>query len=63
MAELVFRVRKVSGGWIVEADKQIGAITDRANAIDLARGMAQAIRKTGGVVRLEIEDDPAQRPE
>jgi hypothetical protein len=64
MREIVFRVRQVPGGWIVQGDEpdvrtqsadRVGSITDKANALDLAHGMASAIRQTGGQARVIVD--------
>ncbi len=56
MAELLIKVLRLPGGWIVMTDRQIGRMTDKDNALDLAHGMASAVRSTGGLARVEIED-------
>lgn len=46
---MVFRVRRAGGGWIVEQDRQIGPVTDRESALEMARDMVAVIRRTGGL--------------
>ena len=56
MGELVFRVRRVAGGWVVDGAQPIGGVTDRASAVDLAAGIVTAIRRARGEARLIVED-------
>jgi hypothetical protein len=66
VAEMLFRVRRTPGGWVVEGGngdgqrlddpKRIGQITDKASALDLASGMAAAIRRTGGQARVIADE-------
>lgn len=60
MQEMVFRVRKVAGGWVVEDGRRVGGATDKESALDLARGMVSAINRHGGAARLICEEDDAE---
>ena len=53
--EIVFRVRQIAGGWIVEQGRQIGGVMDRQTAVDMAQDMVAVIRRTGGLARVEVD--------
>jgi hypothetical protein len=52
--EIVFTVREFPGGWVVEDGVTIGPYFSKARALDLAEGMALAIRDTGQAARVII---------
>lgn len=52
-----FVVERTPSGWIVVGgDRPFGPFYARENAIDLARGMAEAIRAAGDTVVVEVRD-------
>jgi len=54
---IVFQVRRRPGGWTVEGGRWISAIMPKADALDLAHGMAQVIREVGQPAQVLIVDD------
>lgn len=53
---LTFHVSRAAGGWIVRADEQIGPVLDRQGALDLAHGMAAALRRTGDDAEVILDE-------
>lgn len=61
MGEFVLRIVPMSGGWVVQNAAWTSAVMSKDNALDLAEGMAAAVRPTGETVRVLVEgmpDDP-----
>ena len=56
MSDLVFRVRRTAGGWAVEGPVWTSATMAKADALNLADGMAAAIRQVGAAARVGVED-------
>jgi len=52
--EIVFTVREFPAGWVVEGGVTTGPFVSRDRALDLAEGMALAIRDTGQAARVVI---------
>jgi len=52
-AELVFVVRQGDGGWLIDGPSTMGPFFSKDHALDLAHGMAQAIRSSGQDARVE----------
>ena len=52
-SEVVFVVRYADSGWLIEGPTTIGPFHSRQRALDLADGMAQAIRVAGERARVE----------
>lgn len=59
MAEMVFKVRWVASGWVVEDGSQMGPFVAREQAADLAEGMASALRSRGEPARVVYEEPPS----
>jgi hypothetical protein len=56
MDEMVFRLQPVAGGWVVQGATWTSAIMAKADAINLAEGMATVVRGTGQAVRVIVQD-------
>lgn len=62
MSKLIFRVRQVSAGWIVEDGTAIGPFVSKEQALDLAQGMVLVIRDAGQEAEYLVEDTPVATP-
>lgn len=58
MGEFILRVVPTFGGWVVQNAAWTSAVMSKDNALDLAEGMAAAVRRTGETVRVVVEDAP-----
>jgi hypothetical protein len=61
MGEFVLRVVSTFGGWVVENGSWTSAVMSKDNALNLAEGMAAAVRRTGEMTRVVVEDAPGER--
>jgi hypothetical protein len=60
MKPMTFTVCRDSGGWIVREHINFGPFHSKEQAVNLAEGMASAIRASGGQATATIdESDPA----
>ncbi len=57
MDPIIFRVRRLDEGWFVEGPQRMGPFVAREQAVDLAEGMAKAIRELAQPVIVTVEDD------
>lgn len=58
MKEAVFVVREVPEGWLVENGATLGPFFSKERAMDLAEGMAVALRATEHSAEVVVADDP-----
>ena len=54
--EVIFVVREMKGGWIVVDGTTNGPFFSKMRAVDLAEGMALAVRAAGQQARVVITD-------
>lgn len=54
MTGLVFRVCQRPGGWTVEHAGWTSAMMARADALDLAEGMAEVLRRSGDAAQVIV---------
>ncbi len=54
LEEIIFVVRELAGGWIVVDGMINGPFSSKIRAVDLAEGMASAVRATGQPARVVV---------
>lgn len=62
MSVLMFKVRALDFGWVVEDAETFGPFTSREKASDLAEGMAAALTASGERAAVVYEDELLARP-
>lgn len=55
--KITFRVRSTPSGWVVQDGTPLGPFHTKEQALDLARGMVAAIRRSGLEADYVIEED------
>ena len=56
---VVFEVRRGPGGWTVAGGQWTSAAMAKAEAMSLARGMAEVVREVGQPAKVVVQDDDA----
>lgn len=55
MTSIVFVVSEIDGGWVVNGASRLGPFLSRERAMDLAEGMAGALRTRGVDAEVKLE--------
>jgi hypothetical protein len=54
LGEVIFVVQELAGGWVVVDGMTNGPFSSKIRAVDLAEGMALAVRATGQTARVVV---------